>query len=224
MPDMQIITELKPSSSTPAMSEEEEESWWSKPSPPVSVQTAAASQTNQNLVSVVVPEKTKQPRPVQPKVEAYEEEVMEPDESVILEEDTGEQEPEAEEGEGTETADEQIVTEIFISAEGDQYITEYEPKENEDVDVGEDIRCPNCPHLFNDKAALLDHYAAEHQDETWDCRNCNQVFASPEECRSHVCKRREKEKRVSDVFDRRLVTVLLTFLPSMPIYCADLHV
>lgn len=229
MPDMQIITEQKPSPFTLGMSEDEEETWWPKkdetfqPSPPVSVQTeAATAQKTPSVVSEVVPDKTifvKRSRPVPKKVvmavvepieETYEEEFMEPDATVLLEEGTGEQEPEGEEGEGTETADEQIVTEIFISAEGDQYITEYESKP-EEVEAAEDHhyaveqteahRCPICPQLFDDKAAFLDHYAAEHQDETFDCTVCNQLFSSPAEWRSHSCTRPKKEKRVRDEFD-----------------------
>lgn len=57
--------------------------------------------------------------------------------------------------------------------------------------------CQFCAEDYKGKMALLDHYAEQHQDETYNCANCSQVFNSLNKWRSHLCRRPKKETRVS---------------------------
>lgn len=65
------------------------------------------------------------------------------------------------------------------------------------IEPTEAANCQFCSEPFETKVSLLDHYAADHQDETYNCTNCQKLFNSLNEWRSHLCRRPKRGKRVS---------------------------
>lgn len=93
---------------------------------------------------------------------------------------------------------------------------EEDPPESEEIkeqvsDIvapDEATNCQFCGEKFHGKINLLEHYAQEHQDETYNCTNCRELFNSLNHWRSHCCRRPKKEKRVR----RRIGLLFSVFL------------
>lgn len=86
----------------------------------------------------------------------------------------------------------------------DEESIEDEPPDSEEINeqvsdgvaADEATSCQFCSEKFHGKINLLEHYAKEHQDETYNCTNCRELFNSLNHWRSHCCRRPKKEKRV----------------------------
>lgn len=117
-------------------------------------------------------------------------------------------------------SDEHILTEIIIAPESethdeesqsqlDHLKEEGESMEEHDYVVSyeqspaEEAQCQFCHEMFAGKIALLDHYAEMHQEETYNCTNCHQIFNKLDDWRAHLCRRPLREKQVGrweDIF------------------------
>lgn len=59
--------------------------------------------------------------------------------------------------------------------------------------------CQFCSETYSNQISLLDHYAEQHQEETYNCAGCSQLFSTLNEWRAHMCRRPIKGKVVSTV-------------------------
>lgn len=131
------------------------------------------------------------------------EEVFEGEEMEYTMDDNDEDEERDDEGAVEEVDDQQIMSEIILDEDNDNNYTEEEVYEHEKhleteehetnqyttaVDPTESQQCQFCLLDFAEKADLMAHYADDHQYEMYSCPSCNEVLATMNEWRSHVCR------------------------------------